>query len=354
MTTPLTFKPFLLFNLTTAKGLRIYISMSSAKDNIRSGAFWASWATIVAGCCVLAAGFVLFINPYNIVPGGVYGASIVLHYLFPGVQVGTFGYMFDVPLLIISAVCLGAKLGARTLVAALLTPAIMNVMTLCVYPDAAAVESLDPALLCGGVIDLSQHLILATVIGSVLVGAGSGLIAKNRATSGGTDIVALLMQKYLKIPFSSAILIADGCVVLFGLIVIGFGGQSADGTGAALYLSFYSLIAIYVTARTINLVLNGTQTDRLIFIVSINRRDELRDFILHDLDRTATIINSYGLYTLDRNTTLMLVVKNKEVDSVKRSIRKIDPSAFVIVTDAAATYGEGWKELPAEDEIVPE
>lgn len=330
--------------------------MGTIHDNISSLAFWKSWGTIVFGCCVLAAGFVFFINPYNIVPGGVYGASIVLHHLFPGIQVGTFGYMFDVPLLVISAIFLGAKLGARTLVAALLTPAIMNVMTLLAYPDAAAVESLDPGLLCGGVIDFRDHLILATIFGSLMAGVGSGLIAKNRATSGGTDIVALLMQKYLKTPFSSAILMADGCVVLFGLVVIGFGGGVSSGAEAApaLYLSFYSLIAIYITARTINMVLNGVQSDRLVFIVSVNRRDELRDFILRDLDRTATIINSYGLYTLDRNTTLMLVVKNKEVDSVKRAIRKIDPNAFITVTDAHATYGEGWKALPEEDEIVPE
>ena len=330
--------------------------MGQIHDNITSLHFWKSWSTIVLGCFIMATGFVLFINPYNIVPGGVYGASIVLHYIFPAIKVGTFGYMFDIPLLIISAIFLGSKLGARTLVAALLTPAIMNAMTLLVYPDAAAVESLDPALLCGGVIDFSQHLILATVIGAALIGVGSGLIAKSRATSGGTDIVALLMQKYVKIPFSKAILIADGCVVLFGLFVIGFGGNTAEGSGAApaLYLSFYSLIAIYVTSRVINVVLNGAQSDRLIFIVSINRRDELRDFILKQLDRTATIINSYGLYTLDRNTTLMLVVKNKELDSVKRAIRKIDPNAFITVTDAHATYGEGWNTLPEEDEIVPE
>ena len=68
-----------------------------------------SWVSILLGCTILAAGFVFFINPYNIIPGGVYGASIVLHNLFPSIQVGTFGYMFDIPLLILSVVLLGAK-----------------------------------------------------------------------------------------------------------------------------------------------------------------------------------------------------------------------------------------------------
>lgn len=88
-----------------------------------------SWISILLGCTILAAGFVFFINPYNIIPGGVYGASIVLHNLFPSIQVGTFGYMFDIPLLILSVVLLGAKLGSRTIAAALVTPFIMNMLS---------------------------------------------------------------------------------------------------------------------------------------------------------------------------------------------------------------------------------
>ena len=100
-----------------------------------------AWASIVVGCTILAAGFVFFINPYNIVPGGVYGASIVLHNLFPSIQVGTFGYMFDIPLLILSVLLLGAKLGIRTIVAALLTPLLMNTMSRLVYLPRSTGES---------------------------------------------------------------------------------------------------------------------------------------------------------------------------------------------------------------------
>ena len=81
--------------------------------------------------------------PIILVPGGVYGASIVLHNLFPSIQVGTFGYMFDIPLLILSVLLLGAKLGIRTIVAALLTPLLMNTMSRLVYPTREALESLD-------------------------------------------------------------------------------------------------------------------------------------------------------------------------------------------------------------------
>ena len=102
------------------------------------------WINILLGCTILAAGFVFFINPYNIIPGGVYGASIVLHNLFPSIQVGTFGYMFDIPLLILSVVLLGAKLGSRTIAAALVTPFIMNMLSRVAYPTQEALEALDP------------------------------------------------------------------------------------------------------------------------------------------------------------------------------------------------------------------
>ena len=176
------------------------------------------WVNIVMGCTVMAAGFVYFINPYNIVPGGVYGASIVLHNLFPAVQVGTFGYCFDIPLLILSVVLLGAKLGVRTIVAALLTPLIMNGLSIISYPSREALEMLDPSQLLGGVVNLSDQLMLTSVIGAVLIGIGVGLVARNQATTGGSDIVALILQKYTHLPFSKGILLVDAMVVLFGLV----------------------------------------------------------------------------------------------------------------------------------------
>lgn len=146
------------------------------------------------GCFILAAGFVYFINPYNIVPGGVYGASIVLHNIFPAIQVGTFGYMFDIPLLILSVLLLGAKLGSRTIVAAMTTPLMMNIMSRLSYPTQEALEQLDPKLLLGGLLDLHDHLMLSCLIGAALIGIGSGIVVRNQATTGGSDIVAMIIQ----------------------------------------------------------------------------------------------------------------------------------------------------------------
>lgn len=313
------------------------------------------WAGILLGDAIMAAGFVFFINPYDIVPGGVYGASIVLHSLFPGVQVGTFGYCFDIPLLIISVLLLGSRLGSRTVVAALITPFIMNVLSSLAYPTEAALQALDPTLIAGGLLDMSQHLMLTTLIGSSLIGVGCGLVVNSGATTGGSDIIAMLIQKYLRIPFSTAILMVDGAVVFFGLLVFGFGvgTDAAPGKDGCL-LSFYSLLAIYVSSRVLARVIAGAKDDKLLFIISERPVPELEDFILNTLERSATIIKSRGLYTRQDKQMLFLVIHNKEVPGVKEVIRDADPRAFVVVTDAYDTFGEGWKQLPLKGELTPE
>ena len=307
------------------------------------------------GCTIMAAGYVFFINPYNIVPGGAYGASIVLHNLFPSVQVGTFGYMFDIPLLVLSVCLLGAKLGARTIVAAMITPLLMNVMTELVYPTRDALERLDPAQLLGGCMDMSNDLMLTCVMGAVLIGVGTGLVVRNQATTGGSDIVGMLLQKYAHIRFSRAILMVDGLVVCFGLLVIGFGiGSAEDATQPSWHLSFYSLIAIFIISQVIAYIINGAKNDKLIFVISDKKMTDLHTYILKDLDRTATCIKSSGLYTGAEKEMIFLVVSYKEVAGVKLTIKQADPKAFVVVTDAYDTFGEGWKQLPSANEIQPE
>ncbi len=314
-----------------------------------------SWICIFLGCTVMAAGFVFFINPYNIVPGGVYGTSIVLHNLFPSVQVGTFGYMLDIPLLIISVLLLGSKLGGRTIAAALTTPFIMNALSWLAYPTEEALRALDPSQLLGGTLDLSGDLMLTTILGACLIGIGEGIVLRQQATTGGSDIVAMLLQKYAHIKFSSAILMVDGAVVVFGLLVIGFGlGQGKDAASSSWLLSLYSLIAIYVCSRVLARVINGAKNDKLLFVISDHNLTELHRYILKDLDRTATRIKSSGLYTGKEKEMVFLVVSYKEVAGVKLSIKQADPRAFVVVTDAYDTFGEGWKTLPDKGDVHPE
>ena len=259
------------------------------------------------------------------------------------------------PLLILSVVLLGAKLGARTIVAALITPLIMNVMSKLVYPTKEALHQLDPTQLLGGCMDMTNHLMLTCIIGAAVIGLGSGIVVRNQATTGGSDIIGMMLQKYCHIRFSNAILLVDATVVCFGLVVIGFGvGRADDVDQASWLLSFYSLISIFIISRVIAYVINGAKDDKLLFVISDKKMEELHRFILKDLDRTATCIKSSGLYTGAEKEMLFLVVSHKEVTGVKLKIKEVDPRAFVVVTDAYDTFGEGWKQLPSVGEIQPE
>ncbi len=318
-----------------------------------SWAWWRSWMLIFIGCSIMGAGFVLFVNPYKFVPGGVYGLGIVLHNIFPSVQVGTFGYMFDVPLMIAAMLVFGGRFGTRTVLAALYTPGFMNVLTRLVYPDEAAVESLDPAQLLGGRLDLSNDLLLTCVIGAVVIGVGQGIVVRQQATTGGTDIVAMLLQKFAGIKFSTGIFLADGSVVLAGLAVIGFGLGIGEAAANGWMLTLYSLITIYISSRVIAYLLDGASYDKLLFIIS-DHHAELKRFIVEDLDRSATYIKAKGMYTERDRDMIFLVVSRKEVHLVQHKIREIDPSAFVVVTDAYDTFGEGFKQFPEKDAIQAE
>ena len=328
------------------------MTLRNVLEPMFSARWWRSWISIFLGCAIMAAGYVFFINPYNIVPGGVYGASIVMHNIFPSIQVGTFGYMFDIPLLILALVIFGGGFGARTIIAALLTPGLMNIMSSLAYPSTEALQALDPAQLLDGKIDLSNDLMLATVMGSVMLGVGVGLVVRNQATTGGTDIVAMMLQKYAHIKFPNGVLLADAVVVIAGLLVIGFGLGTADDveTGGWM-LSLYSLIAIFLSSRVIARVIDGASYDKMIFIVSENHQEELRKFITVDLDRSATYIKARGMYTGAEKEMIFLVVSRKEVKSVERRIKDIDSQAFMVVTDAYDTYGEGFKPLPDKDDM---
>ena len=344
-------------NLITFAQLKRRMSMNlkALLEPVGTFAWWRSMFAIVLGCLIMAVGYSYFVSPYNIVPGGVYGMGIVLHNVFPSIQVGTFGYMIDVPLLASAIIVFGRQFGGRTLFAACLTPGLINLLSWIAFPNQEALEALDPKQLFGGVIDLSNDLMLASLLGAVLIGLGVGLVLRNQATTGGTDIIAMYLQKFAKMKFSTGILLADSCVVLSGLLVIGFGvGSGADREaveGGSWLLSFYSLITIYVSSRVLAYVIDGASYDKLLFIISENHHAELRDFIIEDMDRSGTYIKGKGMYTDQDREMIFVVVSRKEVHLVQNKVREIDPKAFMVVTDAYETFGEGFKQFPDKDTI---
>ena len=322
------------------------------KTSLSSWNWWRDMMSIAIGCTIMSIGFVFFINPYDIVPGGVYGMGIVLHNIFPHIQVGTFGYMFDIPLLTTAMILFGREFGGRTLFAALLTPGLMNLISSLAYPTREALQALDPSQLAGGIIDLSNDLMLASILGGTIIGIGLGFAVRSNATTGGTDIIAMILNRFAKIKFSNGVLMADSFVVMAGVVVIGFGvGVEDAAIDKGLQLSLYSLICIYVSSRVIDYAIDGASYDKLLFIVT-NEHDKLRDFIINELDRSATYIKSRGMYTMAEREMIFLVVSRRQLSQVQRKIKNIDPKAFLVVTDAYDTYGEGFKPFPEKDTVI--
>lgn len=329
--------------------------LKSAVESLTDWRWWSSMGMIVFGCFLVAVAFVVFINPYNMVPGGIYGLALVLHNLFPSIQVGTFGYMFDVPLILTALLIFGGKLGGRTIFASFVTPGLMNLLDYLVYPSKEAIEALDPNLLLDGMVNLSDHLMLAAIIGGCFSGVGVGVVIRNNAATGGTDITGMLLHKFAKMKFANGVLLSDALIVLSGLIVIGFGVGLPEGKEAqGLLLSLYSGVCIFVNAKVLGYTIDGASRDKLLYIICDEHSKDMREYILHDLKRGGTYIKAQGMYTEREKEMIFLVVNRKEVRNVQQKIKDFDPQAFVVVTDAYDTFGEGFKPFPEEDSMPTE
>ncbi len=302
---------------------RMHKIINSIKKEVFTLKTLRQYLYILLGSFLIAAGYVLFITPYQIVPGGVYGAGVALNYIFPGLEVGTWGLILDVPLLIIAFIFLGGHLGVKTIFAALALPAIMNGMTYFIGTD--------PVTMIGGVINLSDDVLLACIFGGCIIGIGVAFILKSHATSGGTDIVGMLISKFMHLPIARALLIVDSIVIIFGLIVIG-----------DWKVPLYSLVTLFICLKVVDFILEGGSGDKLIFILS-DKKDEIRSFIIDDLSRGGTFIKAQGMYSSADKDMIFVVISRRESILMQERVREIDEAAFMVVVNAHETLGDGFK-----------
>ncbi|HCT69834.1 hypothetical protein SDC9_20509 [bioreactor metagenome] len=296
-------------------------------EKLFSKKWFIAYALIVIGSFILAAGFVFFINPYNIVPGGVYGIGIVVHHLTKGlfsfwptgIPVGLFGLVLNVPLTIIGIKVLGPRFGVKTVIGFVLTSVFMDMLTMIVGEN-------DPLGLAGDVL-------MACVFGGVLIGFGLGLIFKSKATSGGSDIVAMIIAKYTRLPLGQLMIYVDSVIVLFGLVVF-----------QDWKIPLYSWIVIFVTGKVIDITMQGVSYDKTLFIIS-KEFAQIRDKIINDLNRGGTYIPGKGMYNDADKTIIFTVLNRRELAILEEYIHQIDPKAFVTVVDANEILGEGFKSL---------
>jgi uncharacterized membrane-anchored protein YitT (DUF2179 family) len=300
------------------------------KDKLFSKKWFIGYGLTVLGSFILAAGFVFFINPYDIVPGGVYGIGIVVHHLtlgvFPkglspdgGFPVGLFGLILNVPLTIIGIKILGPRFGVKTVVGFVLSSVFMDMLTLVIGNN-------DP-------LGLKNEVFMGCVFGGVMIGFGLGLIFKAKATSGGSDIIAMIIAKYTRLPLGTLMIYVDSVIVLLGVIVF-----------RDWRIPLYSWIVIFVTGKVIDVVLDGITYDKTLLIVS-DHFELIREKIIVDMERGGTYIPGKGMFKGEDKTIIFTVVSRREVAILQEFIHQIDPRAFVTVMNAHEILGEGFKSL---------
>ncbi len=287
-----------------------------SKEKIFSRRWFVSYSLILLGSFILAAGFVFFITPYKIVPGGVYGIGIVLYHLW-GVPVGLTGLALNIPLTLLGIKILGPRFGIKTVVGFILASVFIDLLAY-YWGDMPLVE--DDAL-------------LSSIFGGVLIGFGLGLIFKSRATSGGSDIIAMIAAKYTRMPLGQLLIIVDSIIVLFGLVAFG-----------DWRIPLYSWIVIFVTGKVIDITMEGVSYEKTLFIIS-DKYEEISQKILHDLKRGGTILEGKGMYNKAEKKILFVNVNRRELAILTDYVNQIDPGAFLTVIEASEILGHGFKSL---------
>lgn len=295
-------------------------------DKLFSLKWFKSYSLIVLGSFILAVGFVYFISPHKIVPGGVYGIAIVVHYLTQGVfsfwpdgiPIGLFGLILNIPLTIAGIKILGPRFGVKTVVGFVLSSVFMDGITyLREIGDAPLVSD----------------ILLSCVFGGVLIGFGLGLIFKSKATSGGSDIIAMIIAKYTGLQLGQLMIYVDSAIVLLGL--------------AAFHdwqIPLYSWVVIFITGKAIDITMEGANYHKAMFIIS-EKHEEIRQKILFDLERGGTYLKGEGMFTGDEKQIIYTVVSRREVAILEEYISKVDPDAFITVMETKEILGEGFQSL---------
>ncbi|HQB79338.1 MAG TPA: YitT family protein [Tenuifilaceae bacterium] len=301
---------------------------SKSKEKPFSKQWFKSYGLITLGSFILAAGFVLFVDPHRIAPGGVYGIGIIVHYLtkgvfaaFPdGLPIGAVGLVLNIPLTIIGIKVLGPRFGVKTIVGFVLTS---------VFIDAQHyVFGYEP---------LVNNPLLSSIYGGVLIGFGLGLIFKTRATSGGSDIIAMIIAKYTRLPLGQLMIYVDSAIVLIALVAFG-----------DWEIPLYSWIVIYITGKVIDMTISGANFDKALLIIS-DKYEEIRHKLMFDLERGGTLINGVGMWEGQERKIIYTTLSRREVHMIKDFIIEIDPNAFVTVIDANEILGYGFKSLEKVD-----
>lgn len=267
---------------------------------------------VVLGNLILAIGVGLFVLPNHILSGGVAGIAVALEPIIH-IDPNTIINILTLCLFGVGTLVLGRKFLLKTALSSILYPLFLTIISQFEHT-----------------VFITDNLLLASLYGGILIGLGVGLVFRTGASTGGMDIPPLIINKYTGIPLPTLVLVIDGLTVVLGALVYG------------IEASLIGIISVWVSSYMINKAITfGAHDAKNVMIIS-DKYEEIMDKLYESMNRGATILEGIGGYTGERRPVLMVVIVKKQFAELNRIITHIDPSAFIIVTDAREVQGEGF------------
>ncbi len=273
--------------------------------------FFYQIIVIVLGCGLAAFGTTNFLLPNQLSSGGFAGIATILYYFF-NVQMSTTILILNIPIFIIGYLKLGKKFIFKTIFATFLYSKFIDVFE--------------------GFGTFTQDRLLASLYGGFFIGIGLALTFKVNTSTGGTDLIAHLAQSYnANMRISNVLTFMDIVIVISNLIAF-----------REFEVGLYSTIAIFIIGKMIDVVFEGINFCKMIYIIS-DKYEEIMEIINSEIKRGATALYAKGSYSQKNKMVIMCVSKRRDIERIKSISRKIDDKSFIIVTDAREVYGLGFK-----------
>ncbi|MBO1265943.1 YitT family protein [Proteiniclasticum sp. SCR006] len=270
---------------------------------------------ITLGIFLVAFGLEYFHIPNNIAAGGVSGLAIIINNFIPALPVGIIILILNVILFAVAFLTLGGGFGAKTLYASFGLSGIMWIMETFFTP-----------------VVLSEDLFINAAVGALIIGTGMAMVFNYGASTGGTDILAKILNKYFHVEIGKSLLAVD--------FVIGITGLATFGITAGLY----ALLCIVANGTLIDRLIDGFNTSKELMIIS-KREEQIIRFIIEELDKSCTVLNGYGGYTSEDIQILYVILSRREYIRLRSYIKEIDPKAFISVNEVHEVLGEGFMDI---------
>ena len=285
------------------------------------------YVIMTLGMFMYAFGWVACVIPAGGMGGGATGLSMLLNAVFPSITMGTFVFAINVILLIVAGFIVGWNFGIKTIY--------------CIIVLSIAMDSwgyiLPPNILVEYTQNIDSHNILLVILGAVIAGSGVAVCFSQGGSTGGTDIVAMIINKYKTISYGKIVISSDFFIIGCSLFV-----ASDLATGIATVIYGYIMIAVY--GYTVDLIQSGSQQSSQIFIIS-PKYQQIADIINNDAHRGVTIIDGTGWYTKKESKIVMVVCRKRDASMILKLVRTIDADAFITMGSVMGVYGKGFEAL---------